>query len=451
MKKLIMKGVTSFLIPIFSFIISLIVWAGQGMGWEMNLFFSAGIFIVSGVLLEVFFIFYYSFKEGNYVSVISLLNREQTAYARELTDGKKKNIPWIDVHFPHPYLSFVHSQKLSLIHETFDGPNNAGFCGPDFPDEKIEDRYVILLTGGSVASSFGQMFKGGPRFLEEALNKNYISPNGKKFLVLNGAMGGWKQPQQAIMFLFYAHVADALVTLDGFNESSHFDHLEWRFELPMLEFWRVNPLIEHGNERLMASWLNGNIYNFSRKNWLLSHSHYGYFMAKSLRDAIRLLMKQVTQDKGQDFSRSLFKLPNSWSREKCIEIFLERYKDYFRYMNAIAEKMDIKTAYFIQPAPAISKPLTPDEIEMVGDLGYKERYLKLANEMLTLRNEGIPMHSLLDILGNVTETIYRDPIHFWENVETGESPGNEIMAEEMTKILAETFGLQKKEGTLAQA
>jgi len=451
MRNLILKGLTSFFIPLLSFIISSIIFAGQGLEWKTNLLCSLGVLLASGVLLEIFFIFYFAFKEGGYISVRSLLNREQSAYARELTDGKKKSIPWIDVHFPHPYLSFVHSKKLSLIHENFDGPNNAGFCGPDFPDEKNADRYVILLTGGSVASSFGQMFKGGPRFLEESLNANYISPNGKKFLVLNGAMGGWKQPQQTIMFLFYAPIVDALVTLDGFNESSHFDHLEWRFELPMLDFWRVNPLIEHGSERLMASWVNGNIYNFSRKNWLLSRSHYGYFMAKSIREAIRLLMKKMTEEKGQDFSRSLFKLPNNWSREKCIEMFLERYKTYFRYMNYIAEKMNIKTAHFIQPAPAISKPLTQEEIEVVGDLGYKDRYLRLVNEMLALRNERIPMHSMLHILENVTETIYRDPIHFWENVESGESPGNKILGQKMAEAIAETFGLDKKEEHVAVA
>ncbi len=445
MRNLILKGITSFSIPLLSFVVALIVFSDHGLGWKTNLLYSLGVLLVSVVLLEIFFIFTYALKEGGYISVSSLLNREQSAHARALTDGEKKSIAWIDVHFPHPYLSFVHSEKLTWAHETFDGPNNAGFCGPDFPDEKIEDRYVILLTGGSVASSLGQMFKGGPRFLEEALNERYVSPNGKKFLVLNGAMGGWKQPQQTIMFLFYAHLVDALVTLDGFNEMSHFDHLDCRFELPMLEFWRVNPLIEHGSERLMASWINGTIYNYSRKNWFLSRSHYGYFLAKWIRNIIRVFMRQVTQEKGQDFSRSLFELPKSLGREKCIRMFLERYKDYFRYMNAIAEKMNIKTAYFMQPAPAISKPLTQEEMDVVGDLGYKERYLKLVNEMLTLNDEGIPIYSMLHILENVPETIYRDAIHFWENVETGESSGNEILGNKMAERIAETFGLTKKE------
>lgn len=175
MRNLILKGLTSLLIPLLSFIASLVILSGQSFDWKTNLLYSLAILLASGILLEMFFVFSYTFKEGSYISVSSLLNREQSSYARELADGEKKCLAWIDVHFPHPYLSFVHSEKLSWAHKTFDGPNNAGFCGPDFPDEKIEDRYLILLMGGSVASSLGQMFKGGARFLEEVLNEQYVT------------------------------------------------------------------------------------------------------------------------------------------------------------------------------------------------------------------------------------------------------------------------------------
>ena len=114
-------------------------------------------------------------------------------------------------------------------------------------------------------------------------------------------------------------------------------------------------------------------------------------------------------------------------------------------MNAIAEKMNIKTAHFIQPAPAISKTLTPEEIDVIGDLGYKEDYLKLEHEMMTLRDEGIPMHSMLHVLENVNETIYRDTLHFCEKMETGESLGSRILGEKMAEGLAKTFRLTKKE------
>jgi hypothetical protein len=175
MRNLILKGLTSLLISLLSFIASLVILSGQSLDWKTNLLYALAILLASGILLEMFFVFSYAFKEGSYISVSSLLNREQSYYARELADGEKKCLAWIDVHFSHPYLSFVHSEKFSWAHKTFDGPNNAGFCGPDFPDEKIEDRYLILLTGGSVSSSLGQIFKWKSRFLEEVLNEQYVT------------------------------------------------------------------------------------------------------------------------------------------------------------------------------------------------------------------------------------------------------------------------------------
>ena len=65
--------------------------------------------------------------------------------------------------------------------------------------------------------------------------------------------------------------------------------------------------------------------------------------------------------------------------------------------------------------------------------------------MMTLRDEGIPMHSMLHVLENVNEKIYRDTIHFCENMETGESLGSRILGEKMAEGLAKTFRLTKKE------
>ena len=79
-------------------------------------------------------------------------------------------------------------------------------------------RFVILVTGGSVAAQFAQLLPGGPRYLEQALNERYISPMGQPFLVLNGGDAAWKQPQQIILFLLYVDAIDTVVTLDGFNE-----------------------------------------------------------------------------------------------------------------------------------------------------------------------------------------------------------------------------------------
>ena len=88
-----------------------------------------------------------------------------------------------------------------------------------FPPIKPADRYVVMLIGGSVASQLAQnQAPPAPRYLEEELNKKYVSPNGKPWMVLNGGDGAWKEPQPFILFSLYATSVDAMISLGGFNE-----------------------------------------------------------------------------------------------------------------------------------------------------------------------------------------------------------------------------------------
>ena len=90
--------------------------------------------------------------------------------------------------------------------------NNVGLFGPDFPTIKPADRYVVMLIGGSVASQLAQnQAPPAPRYLEEELNKKYVSPNGKPWMVLNGGDGAWKEPQPFILFSLYATSVDAMI------------------------------------------------------------------------------------------------------------------------------------------------------------------------------------------------------------------------------------------------
>ena len=100
--------------------------------------------------------------------------------------------------------------------------NNIGLFGPDYPVLKNPDRYTVMLIGGSVASQLAQnQAPPAPRYLEEELNRKYVSPNGKPWQVLYGGDGAWKEPQPFILFSLYAGSVDAMVSLGGFNE--HYD------------------------------------------------------------------------------------------------------------------------------------------------------------------------------------------------------------------------------------
>ena len=110
---------------------------------------------------------------------------------------------------------------------------------------------------------------------------------------------------------------------------------------------------------------------------------------------------------------------------------------------AVARDNNVKSAYFIQPAPAIGKELTEEEKRVVGDLAYRDMYKNIAAGLMSLRDGGAPIFDLSQIFAKEKGTIYADHIHYARD-SAHESLGNRIVAARMGEILAETWGLQRK-------
>jgi hypothetical protein len=175
---------------------------------------------ISGILLlaafvfillpEMFFAGFYYLQDGRWISVSDRLNGTQNSYVGEF-NGSGDTCRYIDALFPHPYLAFGYHNnppcrqaKTNVAKGSLKPANAEGFFEDrDFPLERAQDSFDILLLGGSVASQLGQIFEGGPNFLESVLNQCFTPPHGTRFQVFNGAAGAWKHPQQAITFLLY--------------------------------------------------------------------------------------------------------------------------------------------------------------------------------------------------------------------------------------------------------
>jgi hypothetical protein len=110
---------------------------------------------------------------------------------------------------------------------------------------------------------------------------------------------------------------------------------------------------------------------------------------------------------------------------------------------AVARDNNVKSAYFIQPAPAIGKELTEEEKRVVGDLSYRDIYRNITAGLMTLRDGGAPVFDLTQIFAGEKATIYADHIHYARDANQ-ESLGNRIIAARMGEILAEAWGFQRK-------
>jgi hypothetical protein len=400
--------------------------------------------VIALAAIELTAIVWLYLEEGRYVSAEELFQRTQNTYVRDLTKGT--SCRYVDTLYPHPYLAFVHHGNPPC---GLPNVNNIGLLNTDFPTIKRDDVYTVLVVGGSVASQVTQNIPPpAPRFLEEELNKRYVSPNGKPWLVLNGGDGAWKEPQSFILFAMYATSVDAVIALDGYNEHYMFrSYTQERLERPLSNFTDVNPFVADENFGDAAiGWVIGRVAGSLAQMPLLGHSHAAYMIVRGI-EAVAKGQDIIKGDKNKKTTlTSIFALPSDikGNGEKVFETQLALYQKYERAIEAVAKENGVKTAYFLQPVPSWGKTLTEDE-KRGASANWTDPvlYRRIVDGMMTLRDQGLPMFDLGDLLKDVKDTIYADDIHFIRDTK-GDSKGYRLMAAKVVDDLAKAWNLQPK-------
>ncbi|MBF0269655.1 MAG: hypothetical protein HQL44_13810 [Alphaproteobacteria bacterium] len=398
----------------------------------------ASLAVAAGVT-ELGALIYFLVRDGRF---IPMAKRRETLLGGSMT--VKGIIPltasYYETVFPHPWLGFVHhaNPPHSLPHI-----NNIGLFGRDFPLVRDEDYFTILITGGSVAAQFGQIFPNGPLFLEEHLNRHYKSPNGKPFRTLNGGDGAWKQPQQAIMLLLYANAVDAIVSLEGFNEywllGGHSSLAK-----PADNFQAVSPLAANTRSSLIGRSLSTALKRLLVATPVLRSSFLAMLVLSGTADWIARRWVHRPRGSWKTTIDSLFALPDTWPEEMCRTYQMVQYKSFMLTMEDMARRFALKSAYFIQPIPAIDKPLSPEETAEANP-GMAGAYEAMRDQLLELRSQGLNIHSLTHIFNNEAERVYADWIHCVTEP-NGESKGYRIMAQAIGDFLAASWNLERQDG-----
>jgi hypothetical protein len=264
-------------------------------------------------------------------------------------------------------------------------------------------------------------------------------------MVLDAADGAWKEPQPFIMFTLYASSVDALVNLGGFNEHYYFVLGEGkRLEAPASNFMEVNPLAADENFGDAAiGWVMGRLAGTLALNPILGRSHAAYMIIRGIENVAR--SKDRFGSNKRTTLTGFFALPREIysDPDKLFALQLSLYQKYTRGIDVIARDNNIKTAYFLQPVPAWGKTLSEEEKKVVGNLAYGEIYRRIVAGILALRERGLAVYDLGDLLKDEKGTFYADDIHFIRTAD-GESPGYRLMAARVGQLLAEAWNLQRK-------
>jgi hypothetical protein len=384
-------------------------------------------------LAEAFFAASYFMSDGEWIWPARRWETQQNRFVSDLTSGACR---YIDALYPHPYLAYVNNGNPPCPGDFI---NAKGLSGRDLPLKRDPDTFAIMLTGGSVAAQFGQIKSNGPLFLEEELNACYKPPKGSRFVVYNGAVGGWRQPQQAIISLLYADEVDGIVTLEGINEFQFLAIM--RLEMANGHFELLNPLALRSSRGIVASAVSSQV-QIMVSSSPARHSFMAYFLVDRLRG---WLSRMANEDLGRRKTSfvSFFELPEKWTKEQRIAFNIDQYRKYLHLIDATAKKEDARAAFFIQPVAAIGKTLTPEEKKVAGEPDYGPGYQQLADALLETRKEGLQIFSLLDVFQNTSETVYADLAHLAFDPVTRESRGNRILASAIAQRLAAIWSFER--------
>lgn len=384
--------------------------------------------VVSSV--ELFSFAYLGFSTGQWATA-------NFFFRHHFAQQQKKGCWWADSITPHPYLSYAYHRGEPCSQKTI---NNNGLKGLEIPPANDPEYYDILLLGGSVAELFSAHWGESPNLLEVRLNKSYVSPNGKPFRLLNGALAAGKEPMQLVSLILFGDRVDAVMSLEGYNELA-----AYLTERPLTEPTHEWTALMASRSRLdllhhKSFFLVRIAADIAADNFFLSRSYTAFLFTRLAYAIVERDLKN--QRSAASVESPVPDFPPTWNSMRRRQEVLSQYKRMLRLQRAMAREGNLPYFAFIQPAPALYKTLTSQERAVVGDISYGAAYQEFTREILSLRKEGFPIASLLKILLPVEKSIYVDNIHFEGDGNNG--LGNELMAEAVADILATEWRLERR-------
>ncbi len=289
-----------------------------------------------------------------------------------------------------------------------------------------EDQVVIAILGGSVASIFAG--NGGPtlrRFL-----RRIPRFAGKKVVIVNLALGGYKQPQQLMALTYFLSLGahfDMVFNIDGFNEVAlppndnlpqgvfPFYPRAWRLRVENLDPGERAAMGQVSYLRQLADERRRNRANsplrISPTFRLLS-----LLSERRLRGRIEAAELALLEDtEGASYQARGPQRPYD-SEEEMIEDLARHWQRSSFLLHRLCQANGIEYHHFLQPNQYVegSKPLTPEELRVAWQDDHRYRpmviraYPRLLSMGQELNSQGVAFHDMTQVFAGNTEDLYMD-------------------------------------------
>lgn len=362
------------------------------------------------------------------------LNKFENAEALLMEENGCSKDDW---YLPHPAYDMLFRR---------DGPcalprvNQLGFRSDEFPLKPEAGKFRILVLGASVADLLASY--SASSHLGQALTKRALGPGGETIEVYSAAVGGWRLPNQEIVFNRFITQFDAVVAIDGYNEFYVVTHHYAGLLTPFSHFMSLSVFTQGS---LFAS----GMYRLYR--YLSSLRFRPVFRESVATQALHFLVG-TTLNKALEKYRAtseLFKMNTVYANingddrapKSDFHDAVLRYSKYSKMIHATSSALGKKSLHVIQPGAFTGKPLVGQELAY-SDPETGERYRKFANEVVEAL-KGYPTFSLLDIFASDGDReVYADPVHYAGDHQG--SYGNEKMAEAIAELAIKHWKLKRK-------
>ena len=348
---------------------------------------------------------------------------------------------------PHPYLGYTmwNSGRPDCANSRFG--NNENFNGPDFPKFKDEKFFTILLIGGSVADQLGgAKNKDGGFFAEDFLNSRFAPADGRKFKILNAALGDYRMPQNLIALLLYHDVIDGVIDLSGYNESHNYFNNS-KLEEPSPNYWGLFDL-EIKNE---LSQKRNDVYRLAQtgsQNLLCSNSYICITLLQlNIQHKMEMLVDYKTQHTPRYSSQKrFFEYTVDVPLQKKMAHRKQKHLSYMRLLNGMCSTLKINCSFFIQPIPQIGKNRVAEEYIAIRSEQSRlaDVYADLSSNLMTLKRENVDIYNLSHIFAGEKGRIYADHIHYYIYPGETVSRGNQLVWKEITEKIGVSWQLKRK-------
>lgn len=341
----------------------------------------------------------------------------------------------------HPYLGFIIRPSSGPEDAPGGGYNNYGFAAAvDYPYLRRRPEEILVgIFGGSAASRLA-VFEAREQVLSRALAE-HLGRRPDDVTVLNFAQGGFKQPQQLLIYTYFRALGqelDLAVGFDGFNDvvlASRNAGAGVALDMPSIDHVRALQEVTAmahsaaGIERMLRVRSDWSRYSrmvnraWGGEAWELTFASgfmidwliYRFYHQRYLRS--RLELTDASESAGQDYWLHLnAPEPPAADVGAAMDRIVELWARSSATMHRSALANGTRYLHFVQPNQYHETARAYGEAErgvaFSDDTPYAEPvrvgYPRLEAAVERLHRDGVPVEGMFRLLDDVDEPVYAD-------------------------------------------